>query len=138
MLKSRNDILDFSFYQNGLVIEFSMTFDQIDLMKETEQRGEEPSRFSITRNGKKIQLTNNELVDAMLVSIQELSINAISAYSEVKGENLPLLVRQSIVRDFVNKVVESIPIQIATMAEEIFMEDKDSIPDPNDLMRRKH
>lgn len=138
MQKSRNNTLDFSFYQNGLVIEFSMTFDQIDLIKETEQRGEESSGFSITRDGKKLQLTNNELIDAMLVCIQKLSENAVATYTEVSGTPLPPIVRQGIVRDFVNKVVESIPLQVAAMADEVFMENNDTIPDPYDLMKKTH
>lgn len=115
-----------------------MTFDQIDLIKETEQRGEESSGFSITRDGKKIQLTNNELIDAMLVCIQKLSENAVATYTEVSGTLLPPIVRQGIVRDFVNKVVESIPLQVAAMADEVFTENNDTIPDPYDLMKKTH
>lgn len=120
------------------MLEFSMTFDQIDLMKEAEKRGEEPSGFSITRNGRTIQLTNNELIDAMLACVQQLSDSAVSAYSEAMEEDLPSIVRKTIVRDFVNRVVESIPLQISTMAEEIFADDNDDIPDPSELMGRSH
>lgn len=120
------------------MLEFSMTFDQIDLMKEAEQRGEETSGYSITRNGRTIRLTNNELIDAMLACVQQLSDGAVSAYSEAMREDLPQIVRKAIVKDFVNRVVENIPIQIATMAEEIFADDNDDIPDPSDLMKRSH